>query len=226
MFGAFLAREWVFLIAKEQELKFKSWEEPGDNLWENAIPFHFIEVAELPLVLSSKGFNLLYHPDGTHISMELQLNWNIQVWVEMWTILDYLKSTSEVLLGLCHFIHFQKQYEEEEREGKSSMESINFSLCCLFQVSPEIFGFMIFHSNFHVIVQAHMLLPTFMSLHILVTSPAVCMYICMFAYNYQFEDLTGKALPGRLTRVTPPILNMYLLYSKYSFLIIIFKILF
>lgn len=125
-------------------------------------------------------------------------------------------------MRLCYFVHFQKQYEEEKREGKSSMETINFSLCCLFWVSPEIFGFMIFHSNFHVTVQAHMLLPTFMFLHILVTSPAVRMYICMFAYNYQFEDLTRKALPGRLSRLTPPIQNMYLLYSKssYSYVII------
>lgn len=159
---------------------------------------------------------------GPHISMELQLSRSIQVWLEMWTILDSLESTSEVLLRLCYFVHFQKQYEEEKREGKSSMETINFSLCCLFWVSPEIFGFMIFHSNFHVTVQAHMLLPTFMFLHILVTSPAVRMYICMFAYNYQFEDLTRKALPGRLSRLTPPIQNMYLLYSKssYSYVII------
>lgn len=146
-----------------------------------------------------------------HISMELQLSQSIQVWLEMWTILDSLESTSEVLLWLCHFVRFQKQNEEEKREGKSSMETITFSLCCLFRISPEIFCFVIFHSNFHVTVQAHMLLATFMSLHILVISPAVCMYICMFAYNYQFEDLTGKALPGRLSRVTPPILKMYLL---------------
>lgn len=114
--------------------------------------------------------------------MEPQLSQGIQVWLEMWSVLDSLESTSGALLRFCHFVHSQKQDEERKREGKSSVETVNPPVCCLFLVSLEVFGFVIFHFDFRVAVQEHMLLPTFMSLYILVTSPAVPSFLPLPVY--------------------------------------------
>lgn len=116
-------------------------------------------------------------------------------------MLDSLESTSGALLGICRFVHFQKQDEEEKGEGKSSVEAINAPLHCLFLVSPEVFGFVIFHFHFHVRLQEHALLPTFLSLQTLVTPPAVP----------SSPPLPAYIQPGRPSRVTLPILIMRLL---------------
>lgn len=133
-----------------------------------------MKVAELPLVLSSKGFNLMYHPYGTtylhgapakpkHISLVRNVNY-------FGFFRKHIRSTL-VTLPFCMLS--KTIWTREKRGGESSFLH---AVCFRFLLKFSVLWFS--HSNFHVTVQAYMLLPTFMSLHILVTSP-VCMCICI-----------------------------------------------
>lgn len=95
-------------------------------------------------MLSSEGFHLMCHPAGTMCLHGVPTKPKYASLIGNVNYLGFSRKHIRALLGLCYFVHFQKHDEEEKREGKSSVETINIPLCCWFLISPEFFGLVIF----------------------------------------------------------------------------------
>lgn len=118
MFGAFLPGEWVFLIDKEQELKFRGLR---GACWQYLRKCDFsalIKVAKLSLVLSSEGFHLMCHPGGTTCLYRAQaklehsnLNGNVNY-------LGFFRKHTRVTLGILPFCTLSKARWKGEKKGK------------------------------------------------------------------------------------------------------------
>lgn len=132
-------------------------------------------------MLSSERFHFMSHPGGNTCLHGAPAKLEHSSLIGNVNYLGFFRKCIRGTLGVSLFCTLSKARWRTEK-GESLVETINPPVCCLFLVSSKFFGFGIFHFHFRVTLQKHVLIPTFMTLYILVTSPAVSSFTPLPVY--------------------------------------------